>query len=96
MHILVLPSWYPNNPQDINGVFFRDQAKALAAHGHKVGVISLNLRSLRNLGNKNQAENAASYEVDEGIHTYRDSVWKVFSRTPYSKYLLWRRGANHG
>ena len=94
MHILVLPSWYPNNPQDINGVFFRDQAKALAAHGHKVGVISLNLRSLRNLGNKNQAENAASYEVDEGIHTYRDSVWKVFSRTPYSKYLLWRRGAN--
>jgi glycosyltransferase involved in cell wall biosynthesis len=94
MHILVLPSWYPNNSEDINGVFFRDQAKALVEAGHKVGVIAVNLRSLRYLIAKNSVETPPLFEIVEGIHTYRDSVWKLLSRMPYSKYLLWRRGAN--
>lgn len=94
MHILILPSWYPNNSDDINGVFFRDQAKALVEAGHKVGVIAVNLRSLRYLIKKNPVETPPLFEIDEGIHTYRDSVWKLLSRMPYSKYLLWRRGAN--
>lgn len=94
MHILILPSWYPNNSEDINGVFFRDQAKALVEAGHKVGVIAVNLRSLRYLIKKSSVETPPLFEIDEGIHTYRDSVWKLLSRMPYSKYLLWRRGAN--
>lgn len=39
MHVLVLPSYYavPENPQQ--GVFFREQAKALCRYGCKVGVL---------------------------------------------------------
>lgn len=40
MHILILPSWYrtPENP--VNGSFFREQAEALAAFGHRVTVFA--------------------------------------------------------
>lgn len=36
MNILVIPSWYTTKEKPLSGVFFREQAKALAAAGHKV------------------------------------------------------------
>ena len=41
MHILVMPSWYPTNEDPNNGVFFAEQAAALADFGHRVSVIAL-------------------------------------------------------
>ena len=41
MHILILPSWYPTPDNPINGSFFREQAAALAAFGHKVTVMAV-------------------------------------------------------
>lgn len=41
MHVLMLPSWYPENFDDINGIFFREQAEALVRHGMTVGVIAV-------------------------------------------------------
>ena len=41
MHILMLPSWYPTAEDPVNGSFFREQAEALAAFGHKVSVVAL-------------------------------------------------------
>ena len=94
MHVLILPSWYPDHPVDINGVFFRDQARALAAKGHKVGVISVNLRSVSTLLKGKKGKPAPFFEIDDGVLTYRDQVWKLVSRIPYGKYWLWRFGAN--
>lgn len=37
----MLPSWYPENFDDINGIFFREQAEALVRHGMTVGVIAV-------------------------------------------------------
>tara|TARA_R110002072_G_scaffold77383_2_gene180518 strand:- start:145 stop:1344 length:1200 start_codon:yes stop_codon:yes gene_type:complete len=39
MHILLIPSWYSNLRSHGSGSFFRDQALALAAAGHKVGLL---------------------------------------------------------
>lgn len=94
MHVLILPSWYPDHPVDINGVFFRDQARALAAKGHKVGVTSVNLRSVSTLLKGKKGKPVPFFEIDDGVLTYRDQVWKLVSRIPYSKYWLWRFGAN--
>lgn len=47
MHVLIIPSWYPTNPTDVSGCFFREQAQALARYGCKVGVIYPSLRSLK-------------------------------------------------
>lgn len=94
MHILLLPSWYPSHSADVDGVFFRDQAHALMQKGHKVGVISVELRSLRKLIKRTGGKAIPAFQSDDGILTYRDSVLKLFSRVPYVKYWLWRLGAN--
>ena len=41
MHVLILPSWYPTEKDPTNGVFFAEQAEALAEYGHRVSVIAL-------------------------------------------------------
>ncbi len=41
MHILILPSWYVNTANSLSGIFFKEQAEALAESGHTVGVINV-------------------------------------------------------
>ena len=41
MHILMLPSWYPEQPDAFQGSFFREQAEALARAGDRVGVLAI-------------------------------------------------------
>jgi len=71
MHILLIPSWYPCTSADIEGSFFREQAIALKKQGCNVGVIVLQIQSLRswkwlfNDGYKIKITN------DEGVNTYR-------------------------
>jgi glycosyltransferase involved in cell wall biosynthesis len=47
MHILMIPSWYPLDQSDINGIFFRDYAFMLKDDGFRVGIVSPQLISLR-------------------------------------------------
>lgn len=39
MHVLIIPSWYPNQENDVRGIFFKEQAIALGENGLRVGVI---------------------------------------------------------
>jgi len=41
MHLYIIPAWYPQNENDATGIFFREQAKALAERGHNVTVIHI-------------------------------------------------------
>lgn len=41
MHILLIPSWYPDSKNPVRGIFFKQQAEALAAAGYKVGVLTV-------------------------------------------------------
>lgn len=70
MHILIIPSWYPETPDDINGSFFREQALALVKAGHKVGVIYPHIRTLRKLSSVFKSYGFA-IENDAGIETFR-------------------------
>ncbi|MDO5663102.1 MAG: glycosyltransferase, partial [Brachybacterium sp.] len=40
MHILFIPSWYPQDDKDFGGSFFREQAEAFVPD-HQVGVLAL-------------------------------------------------------
>ena len=74
MQILFLPSWYPSNPDDLAGSFFREQAIALADAGADVGVLAPALRSLRQPMKALFGDNKLRNELDCGLHTYRGSV----------------------
>ncbi|WP_067781791.1 glycosyltransferase [Actinomyces vulturis] len=41
MHVLLVPSWYPDDNRPLNGSFFREQALMLRDSGMTVGVIAL-------------------------------------------------------
>lgn len=93
MHILILPSWYPKNPSDVGGVFFRDQALALLSYGHKVGVVSPQMKSLTTLFDRSSNDTFPYFENDDGLPTYRKKVLAALPRLPYGNYLLFLRAA---
>ena len=49
--ILLIPSWFPSSTNPGLGIFFLRQAEALAARGHDVTVLSIQLRSLLEVRN---------------------------------------------
>jgi len=49
MHILIIPSWYPTKNNPIAGIFFKEQAEALATKIDKVGVLIIREISILNL-----------------------------------------------
>lgn len=94
MHILILPSWYPKDADDVGGVFFRDQAMALKAYGHQVGVLAPALKSVRSLVNKSTNSKSVLFEVDNGIPTYRKETLALLPRVPFGNYYLLKRATN--
>lgn len=47
MYIMIIARGFPTDRYKLNGIFEFDQAKALAAEGHKVVLVALDLRSIR-------------------------------------------------
>ena len=80
MNILMVPSWYPSLESPENGVFFRDQARALRRAGHTVGVLCVppSLLSLKNLVSVQPAlwPRGINEFDDDGIVTLRFEGWK--------------------
>jgi glycosyltransferase involved in cell wall biosynthesis len=88
MHVLIIPSWYPDYSKDINGVFFREQALALRKNGCQVGVIYPKLRSLRNWRTVLDGGGIV-YENDDGVETYRSYGVQWFISMPSGFKRLW-------
>lgn len=86
MHVLIIPSWYPSGPGDINGIFFQQQAQALQRSGVKVGVIAPVFRSLRG---EPASVLTGGYGirsfVEAGIPTYLYKSMYFFPRTPLDR-----------
>lgn len=82
MHILIIPSWYPENPEDPDGSFFREQSLALHERGHNVGVIAPRLISVTQPGKFKFALRGITEANDQGMPTYRLSTINFTPRMP--------------
>lgn len=73
VHVLVLPSFYPNRDEPTRGTFFRDQAQALARAGARVGIIYPYLAPMRYVGTRWFGRMSFRMEEvdDEGVPTLR-------------------------
>ncbi len=89
VHVLVVPSWYPARPGDINGSFFREQALALHWHGCKVGVIYPQLRSLRRW--RAAGAHGVSREFDQGMPVLRSHGVNPFPLLHHAASYWWVR-----
>lgn len=89
MHILLLPSWYPQHGQDLNGCFFREQAHALRRAGHEVGVLLPQFRSLRDGWQGLRQAWGESYWRDREIPTYFAHGFFTSSKVPHLDRNRW-------
>jgi phosphoribulokinase len=89
MHVLIIPSWYPNTYNPLYGVYVKEQAEALAKYDVKIGVISieeinvLQIVKERKIDffSKNFVENnvvtyCSQYPVPPKLHTIRKKIKK--------------------
>lgn len=82
MHVLFIPTNYPTTYQPTKGIFFKDQAEALAAAGLNVGVLAIAHLPWGVFKAK---------RIDIGLQTYRENNVNVFRfqtpAIPRNKYL---------
>ncbi|GAB7388783.1 glycosyltransferase [Bacillaceae bacterium] len=88
MHILIVPSWYPTALQPIGGIFFKEQAQALQKYGYKVTVVFPELWSVKTIG-KQKSPSGISFEIEDGLNTYRYRGYNFFPRVPYAVGILY-------
>jgi len=70
VHVLQIPSWYVTPAAPVRGIFFKQQALALADAGHQVGVVYPELRGVHTL--HRGRVRYGHQELSEGaIRTYR-------------------------
>jgi glycosyltransferase involved in cell wall biosynthesis len=88
MRVVILPSWYPRDAADSGGIFFREQAVALARAGLKVTVLSPQRVSLRALLERRRAALRPIAGLDESLQTYIGPP-----RMAWLDAMIWRRVA---
>lgn len=71
MHVLILPSWYPNVTRPLSGIFFKEQAEALARGGHTVGLLHYEALSLRHYLTHKTLDFGTSTSCQNGVRVYR-------------------------
>ncbi|MBC9936606.1 MULTISPECIES: glycosyltransferase [unclassified Leucobacter] len=74
MHILFLPSWYPETADDFSGSFFREQAEAFVDEGHQVGVLSVRGFPLYAAREMRARPSGVRIAEEAGIPVYRADV----------------------
>lgn len=70
MHVLIIPSWYPNSDKDVNGCFFREQVHILKENKVDVGVLVPQLCSLRYPIGFLKTIFTSNTWLDNGVNTY--------------------------
>ncbi len=98
LHILIIPSWYPEFEGDYLGSFFREQAIGISNHNCKVGIIFPELKSLRGLKKIRLFPKLKTFN-DNGLITYKFLWSNWFIKAKYLQiqtfknlgYLLFKR-----
>jgi len=94
MRLLILPSWYPCDIDDVNGVFFRDQAIVLANQGTDVTVLAPLRVSVLDIESRRLWQKPWSFEDDSNVATHRRFFRAWLPLFPYGNALLWKRAAD--
>ena len=78
MKVLLIPSWYPDDKNPINGIFFKEQGEALAKRGVEVVVLTINLISLSEFGKRKDL--GLRVNDENGLKVYRYTNYNFFPR----------------
>jgi glycosyltransferase involved in cell wall biosynthesis len=85
MHVLVISTGYPTDYVPLDGIFYRDQAEALAADGHTVGFIAINPVSVKSVLTHKKFTFGLSTFTEKGVNTY---LYKYLNIPKYPTYVV--------
>jgi L-malate glycosyltransferase len=91
MHVLVIPSWYPTTKTPLNGIFFKEQAKALCENGVNVGLIYPEIRGLSGICIKDFLNNHFQMQQisEDKVKTLRLHSWNLFPKISRLQASQW-------
>lgn len=92
MHILQIPAWFPSCKEDLKGSFFREQALMFGDVGLRVGVLHLNLRSLKASRNF-VSRHGIDFEIDGDLNIVRVNGCRYFAWNSRLNVWYWSRVA---
>lgn len=92
MRILVLASWYPDEDNSLNGIFFKEQAEALKKYGLDIVVLNIKLISIKYMLKKRK-NIGLDIRNENNINIYRYKSYNFFPKLykiyiKYYSYLL--------
>ena len=89
MHILIIPSWYSDQPKGVRGSFFRDQALSLQKNKNKVGIlVPPKLFSLLKWKEFSSVKWGIKTTVESGIPVYRNNI--ILWIPQFLSFFVWR------
>lgn len=69
-HILIIPSWYPSSYNKLRGIFFQEQAEALAKNNELfVGLIAIQEISLKEILSESKIDFGVKKSVKNDVHS---------------------------
>ena len=77
MKILLLPSWYPDDEKQLNGIFFKEQAEALVKENIEVDILSIKIKDIRNINFKKKLK-SLKITNENGVKGYRYNTYNYF------------------
>ena len=92
MHVLVIPSWYHTTFNRIRGIFFKDQALAIADKVDKVGVVAPVLISIKEIFKTKLLSFEEERCTDQGLFEYIQPILAFPFLKRYNRYLQFRIG----
>lgn len=89
-HIVAIPSWYSSG-RGSGGGYFRDQALALQAAGHRIAILAPDIHTLRDLRSGRVLHGDAGRDdiARDGIDVYRRTRRVLMPRMPYRNAVSW-------
>ncbi len=90
LHILIIPSWYPEYKGHYLGSFFREQAIGIKNRGCKVGVVFPELKSLRNT-KKIKLFPKFTFLNDDGVKTYQFKWSNWFIKLKFAQIYVFKK-----
>ena len=90
MHIMVIPSWYSSQRNKVHGSFFKEQFIALQNSGEKITVAYNEIWPINLLG-KIKEKTGLSFQIEDGLKTYRYKQFNFLPKNPLMFYIFNKR-----
>lgn len=92
MHILIISTGYPTDYVPLDGIFYKDQAEALAAMGHKTGFVAINPISVKSVIEKKKLTLGLSTFSEKGVDTFLYKYLNIPKYPSYTAVVAERKG----